>query len=86
MCWFLRNRRFLATLKFKQTWVWSFVLFEAVKVGRQVGGIGGVEGSEGCGQGTCFVAFYVKRVYFYFSLFIKRNFFVSLQIMLRDRF
>ena len=57
MCWFLRNRRFLVTLKFMQTWVWSFVLFEAVKVGRQVGGIGGVEGSEGVWSGDLLCRF-----------------------------
>ena len=57
MCWFLRNRRFLVTFKFMQTWVWSFVLFEAVKVGRQVGGIGGVEGSEGVWSGDLLCRF-----------------------------
>ena len=57
MRWFTRNRCFLATLKFMQTWVWSFVLFEAVKVGRQVGGIGGVEGSEGVWLGDLLCRF-----------------------------
>ena len=57
MRWFTRNRCFRDMLKFMQTWVWSFVLFEAVKVGRQVGGIGGVEGSEGVWSGDLLCRF-----------------------------